>query len=189
MGKKQFCFQEYPNLTFDQGGFLESNINENFNIIISTCALQHCLNAEQAIMNIYDLLAPEGKALIMVPALANTAWKNARKAIQTSEKWKQYWSKIIPRNFFGVEEYKELFNRSPFKIQRIEFVPTRDPFVDRDELLNFLLGCITPAVPRELSKEFFNEIIDEYLRLQPDALSTDSVIEVRFGRIEIEVLK
>lgn len=45
---------------------------------------------------------------------------------------------------------------------------------------------MTPAVPLELARDFFNELTDEYLRLLSDALRPDGVVEARFGRIMIE---
>ncbi len=186
--RKQYCTLEYPNLSFQEGGFLETNILGSFDIIISNCALQHCLNQYQAFGNLAKLLKPQGKLWLMIPAIDNGAWKQARKNIQSSSKWACYWQEILPRKFLTIEEYTELLKGVSLYPQRIEKIQTSDPFVDREEFLDFLLGTLTPAVPADLDREFYNEIIDEYLRLLPDAMNNEGVIEARYGRIEIEAV-
>jgi hypothetical protein len=124
----------------------------------------------------------------MVPALDNSAWKEARKIVQASPKWAAYWQNVTPRNFLTIEDFAELLERNHLHPIRIEKVQTKDPFVDRLEFLNFLLGTFTPAVPSQMAKEFWNEVIDEYLRLFPEAINDEGVLEARFGRIEIEAI-
>lgn len=187
--QKQYCSLEYPNLTFQVGGFLENNLSKSFDIIISNCALQHCSEQAQAFQKLAKLLKPEGKLWIMIPAIDNEAWKQARKAVQTSSKWACYWQNVLPRNFFTLEECIRLLEEVNLHPLRIEKIQTKDPFVDREEFLNFLLGTFTPAVPSEMAKTFYNEMIDEYLRLLPAAMDSNGVIEARFGRIEIEATK
>ena len=186
--RKQYCSLEYPNLAFLEGGFLEPNISESFDIIVSNCALQHCSNQSQAFKNLAQLLKPGGKLWIMIPAIDNAAWKQARKVVQTSPKWACYWQNIPPRKFFTIEECAELLKEANLHPLRIEKIQTLDPFVDREEFLSFLLGTFTPAVPSDMAKEFYNDMIDEYLRLHPEAMNFNGVIEARFGRIEIEAI-
>lgn len=187
--QKQYCSLEYPNLIFQEGGFLEPHISEPFDIIISNCALQHCSNQSQAFKNLAKLIKADGKLWIMIPAIDNEAWKQARKIVQSSPKWACYWQNISPRKFFSIEECVELLKAANLEPQRIEKIQTIDPFVDKEDFLNFLLGTFTPAVPLEMASAFYGEIIDEYLRLLPDAINLNGVIEARFGRIEIEAKK
>lgn len=185
---KQYCPQEYPNLAFAQGGFLNPNISDLFDIIISSCALQHCSDQLQAFENIAKLLKPNGKLWIMIPALDNPAWKQARKTVQTSPKWASYWQNIPLRKFLTIDECTELLKATNFYPQRIEKVQTLDPFIDREEFLEFLLGTFTPAVPVDMARGFYSEMIDEYLRLFPEAMNVNGVVEARFSRIEIEAV-
>jgi len=184
--KKQYCLLEYPNLTFREGGFLAPNLSGAFDVIISNCALQHCNDQLQALENIFGLLKPEGKLLISIPAIDNSAWKEAWVNLEILPKWASYWENAPPAYFISVESYGELLRNAKFHPLRIEKIQTQDPFVDREEFLTFLLGTMTPAVPLDLARDFFNELIDEYLRLLPEALRSDGVIEARFGRTVIE---
>jgi trans-aconitate methyltransferase len=186
--RKQYCLAEYSNLKFHEGGFLKPNTLEKFDIIISSCALQHCPNQPQAFENVTKLLKPFGKLWIMVPALDNHAWKQARQVVQTAPKWTTYWENMPPRKFLLVEEYAKLLEEANLYPQRIEKVKTQDPFLDREEFLTFLLGTFNPVVPPHLAREFYNELINEYLRLLPQAVNAEGVIEARFSRIEIEAV-
>lgn len=185
---KQYSSLEYPNLSFYEGGFLEPRLDESFDLIFSNCALQHCSNQSLAFDHLAKLLKPGGLALISVPAFDNLPLKQSRKNVQSSSKWAAYWQKSVPRKFLSIEEYSDLVHAAGLHLVRIEKIQTVDPFIDREELLNFLLGTFTPAVPANLEREFFNEWIDEYLRLLPQALHENGVIEVKFGRIEIEAV-
>lgn len=185
---KQYSPIEYPNLSFGEGGFLESNLTGQFDLILSTCAFQHCSNQPQGLSNLHALLKPQGKLLILIPSMDNMPWKLARKAIQTSEKWAAYWQNMPPRKFPSPDEFAVLLKNAHFKALRIEKIQTSDPFYDREELLSFLLGTFQPAVPAEQARNYYNEIIDEYLRLSPGSIK-DGVIDVRFGRIEVEAIK
>lgn len=184
--KKQYSLLEYPNLIFHEGGFLEPNLSGPFDIIVSNCALQHCKDQLLAFENIFGLLKLEGKLLISIPAIDNPAWKEAWRNIEVLPKWAAYWEDDTPRHFLSVEKYIELLKNAKFHPLSVEKIQTQDPFIDREEFLTFLLGTMTPAVPLELARDFFNELTDEYLRLLPDALRPDGVVEARFGRIMIE---
>lgn len=143
--------------------------------------LQHGVNQSQAFDTLSTLLKSGGKLWILVPTLNNLAWKQAHLNLQAMPKWAPYWKHILPRKFLSIEEYTTLLTGSNFQPVKIQKVQTQDPFVDREEFLRFLLGTFTLAVPPEMSEEYYNAIIDEYLRLLPEALLQNGVIEARFG--------
>jgi trans-aconitate methyltransferase len=184
--RKQYCKKEYPNLFFHEGGFLGFDLPWKFDVVISNCALQHCLNHEEAFQRLSQILNPKGKLLLLIPAMDNSAWKQAYKKIHGSEKWSAYWEHIPPRKFLSLEEYDHLLRKSNFMPLRIEKVITRDPFVDREEFLNFLLGTFSPCVPENMLREFYSELIDEYISSLPEAIDQEGVIQARFSRVEIE---
>jgi len=186
--QKQFAKVEYPNLGFQLGGFIEHKAQGSFDIIFSNCALQHCPDQQQAIQNIASLLKSGGKALILVPAIDNLPFKQARKNIQSLPKWSIYWSNAVPRKFLEIKEYEKIFSEAGFTV-KVSKRLTVDPFIDRQELMSFFIGTFTPAVPTDLLEQFYNELFDEYLRLCPEALQENGVIEARFSTIEIEAVK
>ena len=78
--KKQYCKREDPNLQFIEGGFLEPNTSELFDVVISNCALQHSSNQQQSFKNLGVLLLANGKLWVLIPALDSEAkWKPSTK--------------------------------------------------------------------------------------------------------------
>ncbi|MES2200264.1 MAG: methyltransferase domain-containing protein [Chlamydiota bacterium] len=187
--KKQYSSLEYPNLFFQKGGLLHPNLSEPFDLIFSSCALQHCMDQYTAFKNLAKLLKPYGKLVLSVPAMDNAAWKQARKNVQSLFKWAPYWQNVAPRMVLTVEEYIELLEEVGLHPKRVEKIVTVDPFIDRLEFMEFLIGTLAPVVPEEKVQEFYQELITEYIRLLPEALLANGVLEIRFGRIEIEALK
>lgn len=187
--QKQYSSLDYPNLYFQEGGFLEPKVEGYFDIIFSNCALQHCENQKLAFETLAQILNPNGKILLLVPAINNPAWKQAFKNVDNLKKWSPYLKDFPPRKFLTVEKYKELLSTVNLHSIRVESIETKDPFIDKNDFLRFLVGTFTPKVPLEMQEEYFSEIIDEYIRLLPDALLPNGVIEARFGRIEIEAKK
>lgn len=186
--KRQYHPLEYPNLSFYEGSFQEPNLSGPYDLIVSFCALQHCSDIPTAIANMNTLLKPHGKALVLVPII-NPAWKQARTHVQSLPKWSGYFQNYVPRQFLTAEQYRELFTAAGMHSIEAVAVNTMDPFVDREELITWLQGTFTPMVPQEHSREFYNEWMDEYLRLLPEALGPDGVIYAKMGVVTIRAQK
>ena len=146
--KKQYHPLEYPNLIFQEGNFFNLGVPESFDWVVSFCALQHCSDQKKALNEISNLLKPNGKVLILVPAMNNRNWNQARVKVQTMPKWAPYWQGFSPRKFLSVDQYKDLFREAGFQIVKIENIQTMDPFVDREEILDWLEGTFAPVVPK-----------------------------------------
>ncbi len=170
--KKQYSSLEYPNLFFQEGSFTHPNLFEPFDLIFSNLAIHCSLDQYTAFKNLARLLKPEGKLILSIHSLDNIEWKQAR-------------INIVPRVVLTLEEYKELLEEVGLYPKRVEKVDTVDPFVDKQELLEFLIGTHSPTE----SIGNLQESIEEYIRLRPETLLTNGVIEMRFGRIEIEAVK
>ena len=184
--KKQYHSLEYPNLSFKEGSFLETGVVDQFDLIVSFCALQHCTNQKSALSEISTILKPNGKVLILVPAMNNKAWNQARVKIQTSPKWAPYWQGFTPRKFLTTEQYEKLLQETGFHMVKIETVQTMDPFIDLDEILDWLEGTFAPVVPKDQAREFYREWIEEYLRLDPQSIDEKGTIYAQLGFVGIE---
>lgn len=184
--RKQYHSLEYPNLSFKEGSFLETGVIDQFDLIVSFCALQHCTDQKSALNEISTILKPNGKVLILVPAMNNKAWNQSRAKIQTSSKWAPYWQGFIPRKFLSMQQYEDLLQETGFHIVKIENVQTIDPFIDLDEILDWLEGTFAPVIPKDQAREFYREWIEEYLRLDPQSIDEKGTIYARLGFISIE---
>ncbi len=187
--KKQYASLEYPNLSFQEGNFLSSGFLESFDLIFSNCALQYCLEPYRAFKNLAKLLKPNGKLIMTIPSKDNLSWEEARKNIESLPKWAFYWKQVTPKVVLTMEEYVEALEKVGLYPIRVEKIDTLDPFVDRQEFVDFLVATFAPVLPKELLQEFCCELINEYIRLFPAALQIEGVIEFRPGRIEIEAKK
>lgn len=183
--QKQYHRQEYPNLAFQEGSFLEFKLG-SFDLIISFCALQHCSDQQIALKKLSEALKPNGKLLILVPLMNNAAWNQARSTVQNRPQWSDYWKNFSPRKFPTPQQYIEILAQSNLKVISVEAVNTMDPFVNREEMLDWSEGTFSPVVPKEKAREFYTQWIEEYLKLDPSAISEDGVIYAKFGYIGIE---
>ena len=182
--QKQYHRNEYPNLTFQEGSFLEP-ISGEFDLIISFCALQHCSDQEAALKNIHRALKADGKLLILVPLMNNPAWNQARSTVQNYPEWQDYWKGFPPRKFLTLEQYMPILAECGLNAKSVEAVNTMDPFVSKEEIIDWLEGTFPPVIPKESARKFYAQWIEEYLKLDPCAVSNEGVIYAKLGYIGI----
>lgn len=63
-----------------------------------------------------------------------------------------------------------------------------DPFIDQNEVLDWLEGTFAPVVPKNLAREFYHEWIEEYIRLDPQSIDENGTIYAKLGFIGIEAV-
>lgn len=187
--QQQYHSLEYPNLMFQVGSFLETHLNEQFDIIVSFCALQHSFDQKIALVNLAQLLKPNGKLLILVPTRSNCAWNEARANTQTKPRWASYWQNVAPRKTLTVEQYTEFLQAAGLSDIVVESIVTMDPFINTQELNEWLCGTFPPQVPGEQMQEFYDEWINEYIHLDKTCLQSDGVIYAKFGYITLMARK
>lgn len=181
----QYDAREYPNLSFQNGDFFAPNLVRKYDIVVSLCSMHHIGNHRKALENIHHLLTPKGKLLILVPSAKEDAWDQAVTTICQDQKWSKYWENYVPRVFLSSSQYRQLLAETQFEVVSVEDVPTCDPFIDKEELINWLIGTYPPCVPKSLANPFYTEIIDEYILIKPDAINDKGSICVSFDSIRI----
>lgn len=186
--RKQYHQLEYPNLSFQKGNFLAIGVSDQMDWVVSFCAFQHCSDQEGALSEISKTLKPTGKLLILVPAMNSAAWNQALLNLQASPKWVSYWQSFPPRKFSTVQKYSDLLAIMGFRILKVENVPTADPFIDLEEILAWLEGTFPPVIPKNQTRAFYTDLVQEYLRLDPTAIDAQGAIYARFGVIGIEAV-
>lgn len=181
----QYDSREYPNLSFRMGDFLNPRIQSSYDLVVSLCAMHHCPDHRHALKTIHTLLKPTGKLLILVPSAKDFAWSDAVAATCQNPKWSAYWEDYVPRIFLNSDQYNQLLNETHFEVLSIEDIPTIDPFVNKQELIAWLIGTYPSCVPKNLANEFYSEIIDNYLYRDPNAINDKGAISVSFDSIRI----
>ncbi|MCI5052254.1 MAG: methyltransferase domain-containing protein [Simkaniaceae bacterium] len=187
--KRQFCDFEYSNLTFALGGFEETNLSKEFDCIISLNALHHCNDKKRGLEEAHRLLKDQGKLLILVPSSKESAWDEAIAAICSIEKWSQHLEKIAETVFLDSGEYANLLETCQFTVISVKDIKTKDPFVDKEEFVSWLVGTYPPIVKRELLTDFFSDIVDQYIAIYPDAIDANGTISAEFDAIQIVAVK
>ncbi len=180
---KQYHSLEYPNLSFKKGGFLNPG-KDQFDLVISCCAFQQCPEQERGLSRLADLVKPGGKLLLTMPASFNPAWNQAAKNIQAAPKWSRYWQGGAQWARLSAKEIASILESKGFTVHAREN-HTKDPFIDREELAGMLRGIYPSVLPEELEGQFFQELIDEYLRLRPEGMESSGVIYLECGYISI----
>lgn len=183
---RQYHPLEYPNLAFQIGNFVKTDVSGAFDWVVSFCAFQHCSDHQSALQEIARHLKPKGKLLLLVPAMNSPAWGIARTKVQSAPQWAPYWQGFLPRKFGNIQYYTDLLSANGYHIQKIENVPTMDPFVGMEEILDWLEGTFAPVVPKHLVRDFYREWVEEYLRLDPTAIDETGTIFAKLGFIGIE---
>jgi trans-aconitate methyltransferase len=178
---RQFHPKDYPNLSFQLGSFLDPQLEETFDVIVSFCALQHTSDQSKSLESLFPYLKSNGKILILVPIRNNREWNQARLNIQNNEKWKPFYQGFPPRKMHTQEEYFQMAALAGFQNIEVLTHSTSDPFVDKKELVDWMIGTYPPMVPQNLIADFYNDWIEEYLRLRPDAITPEGVIYTYFG--------
>jgi len=187
--RRQYHPAEYPNLQFTEGEFLHSGDLGLFDLVVSFCALQHCSDQGAALQKAASFLKPGGKLLILVPAMQNPAWNQARTRMQALPRWSKYWEGFAPRKFLSVEKYGELLEAAGFEVVKLEVTERVDPFVDEEEIIDWLSGTFAPVVPKSEARQFYREWVEEYARLDPEAFSFDGAVYAKLGYVAIEARK
>lgn len=183
--KKQYHPYEYSNVSFQKGGFLEPGCKDTYDLVISCSAFQACSDQKKALCTIAHLVKSGGKLLMTLPAGHNSAWNQAVKNTQSRAKWSQYWANSATKTGLDPNEYAQILESNGFGSVQIEHHHTIDPFVDRDELIEMWLGVYPSVLPADLERQFFCEVIEEYLTLDPKGISPAGTIYLRCGYITV----
>ncbi len=187
--KKQYHRLEYPNLNFYEGSFHDPAIEgKTYDVIVSFCALQHSFDQKKSVLTLAKLLNPGGKLLILIPTRNNVEWNRSRAIVQAYERWAPFWKGVPSRPTLPVEEYRSFLLNAGLK-GSVDMHATKDPFVDREEIISWLKGTFAPVVPNDKADEFFNDWMNQYLRDYPQANGEDGVIFAELGYITIVGIK
>ena len=193
--KNQYGKDEYPNLSFKEGSYLSIKEEEEFGLVTAFFSFNSLAidKRDQALSVIYRALKPSGRLIMTIrPASdSNPIFAKAIEKTISASKWRKYFNNRKEKlKYETIEELKDRFDRSPFEYSTINFKASKDPFVDKTEFINWILGSVDfiLAVPSKLRSQLANDIIDKYIELKPDA-KANKVYYGEWGRIEIVAKK
>jgi trans-aconitate 2-methyltransferase len=186
--KKQYHPFEFPNLSFMEGD-AHRLPSELFDVITSFFSLHIVKDKQSAIQGFFDGLSSGGTVIAVIPPFSNNQeWADAVKETMHSVRWQQYFKDFQSSfRFENLQAYIAYFEAAGFSITHAKDIPSIDPFVNRDEAINWFQGTWPHVhyIPKELRTEFIADMIDRYIQKRPSACSDEGVISFYWGHYEI----
>ena len=179
------------NLNFLEMSAENLNFEKKFDTVISFNCLHWIGNQKRAINQIFNVLKPGGKALLVAtPSSSNNDFKTICRRLILSFRWAPYFLTFRSvHSFHTKQEYEKLLNNAGFFIDKIEIKQIEKVLKNRDELDLFLKEVLTPLKhldPRNqpaFLEDFFKELN------RRGRVDVNGVIHIFFDQIEIIVSK
>lgn len=184
--KRDYSEETYKNVSFIEGSAGSISYRNYFDVIFSFSTLHFALEQEKAIQEIYDSLAPDGTALILVPSKSAKNMNPLAGSLMTSTKWKTYFSAgyTPSRVYFTIEEYEKMLRTAGFVSVNIELIAREDTYPSKDAFIDSLVAVLN-YVPLDIRREFAMDLAS-LLDTSQDSLG---VIHYRHNSLQIVAKK
>lgn len=181
-------YNDKANLSFECVDITKKYPSEQkFNFAFSFASFAWIKEQQEALINIAAILKQGGKFIGGI-AHKDSPYLRARLNIMSTLKWRYFFIDYIPPYFALTEDMmKELCEKAQLNIIQISRNGTPYTFKNRQEFVKFIsaLPVQKDRVPEERHKEFFNDIIDEYIKEVPNLVKNDGSIELTISRMTV----
>lgn len=183
----------YPNLAFKKANSLIFNdfpIENSYDRIFSFCVFHQIAQPLEVLKNLKCLLKKEGQLLLVVPAGKNSAFFSAANEMfvkyQLNAPWKNQPASNGP-SMRTIEGCSTLLKESGFFIYAIKMVDTDNPFYDKEELVDYMIGTTTAnwSIPVDICRPFFNDLIERMCQIDPEAIDSEGRVHFKLSRIHV----
>lgn len=159
-------------LFFQVGNIEKLPFIQSFHVITAFTCMQWVCNQKEALEAIYRSLKQGGKFFITMPTGITWELTEAVRIVINKKEWKQYPFQD-KQQFFSKEVYASLMRDAGFTIDSFKIIPSPNVFPDRVAFTNFVKQWLpfVQDVPLELRDKFMEEVVDNYLKLQPAQVS------------------
>lgn len=164
----------------------ELDFEDEFDLIFSSFAIQWVIDQKSLFLKIYQALSLKGHFVATIPLGISDALEQAIDSTLSSEKWSSYFENFVKTwNFYTSDEIKQAISKTAFDMVKFEVVFQEVWFQSVSKLSHYILQWFPylKPLPIELRDEFFHEIIEKYIALEP--LREDGSIRFRFPRLDI----
>lgn len=185
-----FSKDQYPNLTFVEGDAEELNGQDHLASIVSFSTYHRIKNHHKAFESAFRALLPGGQFLAVFPAKMSSLLTACIAEVDSDEKWKNYIHNRDRKNYaLSHDHMKELLLSAGFAHIRTAFIEDVEVFANQQSLRDHLraVSSYKDVLPSDKELEFFDEIIDCYMRRNP--ANQDGSISMDAWRIEFEAIK
>ncbi|MBS0656586.1 MAG: methyltransferase domain-containing protein [Verrucomicrobia bacterium] len=183
---------EYRNLLFMQADATKNPFNEQFDLIVSSCALHFIEDQKTVVAGIKQALSLGGRALLVMPEAYPYNLSPVSERLAQSERWQPYFEQLnVPLRYYkSAYEYEQIVKEAGFKVLSIKSIPIDDQFKNRDTLVEWILtiSSFAKALPQELQRQFAEEAADGMLTECPPPC-VDGTVILRSPKLEVWVMK
>jgi len=185
--QKQYHPFDFPNISFIQGDANHLPTGQ-FDVITSLFSLHIVKDRQSAMQGFFDHLTEGGYVFAVTPPAPNNAeFAEAVHETMHDSRWLDYFKHFqSPFRFEELHAYIKYFENAGFSVLHAKDVAAVDPFVNRDEAINWFRGTWPHIhyLPGELQREFIGEMIDRYIEKRSSACSQEGVIYFYWGHYE-----
>lgn len=178
--KSAFPNNQYPNLEFCCLDFMNSDYEEQFDVVVSVAAMHYVPDQFQVLKRVENSIKFNGQALLFLVGIkTDPIWK-AMTVLLSTPKWRHL-SPLMSYGLCTQEEYFLFFkkiglNIINFQIEEISSFHKKKLEVKQDFLGNFL--SVTNRIPKSQCDEFINDFLEvALLYFLPDQNQTIKIWE------------
>ncbi|MFN0065836.1 MAG: class I SAM-dependent methyltransferase [Chlamydiales bacterium] len=183
----------YRNLAFshiENISFSGWQPDKKFDVVTSYCVFHLVTEPEAVLTHIHDKLKRGGKLVMTVPSEHNPAFVTAAQEGMSKRGWA---IPTVKGTLFDDKETnaREIFAKTGFRIKEMEQVNTCNIFSSKKDFIIWCQGTITAnlQIPPEESWDFFSEVIDRMVELDPNMIDERGFIHFNMKRIDVVLQK
>jgi len=186
----KFSPTQHPNVSFLLQDGASLSFENKFDIVFSSFTLQWISDFASFMKKANLALRDQGKIVFTIPLGISSPLEQATEEFRKSPVWDKYFLDFKePQRFSSSTEYEEMILSAGFEITSLEVVPVKKIFDSRDSFESYVIQWYSYInyIDADLREQFFNEIVNRYLEIEP--CSSTGKITFEFPRIDIVATK
>lgn len=177
-------------ITFSVGDAHELNFDQQFDLVTSFSAIHRLPQPKKAAACIFHSLRPLGFFIAAFPCNTSPNLTEAFAEVDTSETWRAHISTKERKDYqFTRDEICGWLRAAGFLVIRAKMMWKIERFSSKDYFRDALraTSSLRQTLPPEKEVEFFNDVVDAYLRRFP--MDHEGFVNLYVNRIEILAIK
>jgi trans-aconitate 2-methyltransferase len=165
--KQNYTPSLYPNLSFLEQNFLDTDYNEYFDFVVSFSSLHWCSDQKAILEKVYKALKADGQILFTIPGRPLSEMNVIMMEIIQHSKWKIYFTDYThPRKKMTSQEYESLLNEIGFKTVNVKEKRSKYFFENKRALINWFraFSPILDFIPENNKEEFLIDFANTYTK-------------------------
>lgn len=186
--QKHFPSSYYPNLNYHCSEIerFKSSEKKLFDYITSFCVFHLIPQPESVLKHLYEKLAPSGKFFLVIPSGENPAlFQAAAEGFAQHGKKVPWAEKSNELSICTPEGCQSFLQNAGFQVEHIHSEKNPTVFGDRQELIDWLAGTVTPnwGLDEASADPLLETIVDRMVELDPDTLDSQGSYHFRYSRL------